>query len=116
MSLSSIRPRAQRAAVILAVLALVAYRFATHLHAQAGPRTTATPQKLDEDYGARIKKATPDTRILTELVDHMPLSADQGAVAAEVPRLRARRERAQLTYHKDIVRYLRGARRRRRRA
>ena len=25
-----------------------------------GPKITATPQKLDEDYTARIKKATPD--------------------------------------------------------
>jgi hypothetical protein len=45
------------------------------VRAQSGPRTTATPQKLDEDYTARIKKATPDARILTELVDHMPVSA-----------------------------------------
>ena len=31
-------------------------------------------QKLDADYTAKIKAATADPRILTELVDHMPAS------------------------------------------
>jgi len=103
MSLSSIRPRAQRAAVILAVLALLVSRLADRVYAQAGPRTTATPQKLDEEYTARIKKATPDARISTELVDHMPVSATVPSPLkffGYVPG-----EPGKLTYHADIVRY-----------
>lgn len=71
--------------------------------AQAGPRTTATPQKLDEEYTARIKKATPDARILTELVDHMPWSATVPSPLkffGYVPG-----EPGTLTYHAEIVRY-----------
>ena len=68
-----------------------------------GPRMTATPQKLDEEYTARIKKATPDPRISTELVDHMPVSATVPSPLkffGYVPG-----EPGQLTYHADIVRY-----------
>src|SRR3954462_6503821 len=86
------------------VLALV-FAGAAHvsLHAQSGPRVTATPQKLDEDYTARIKKATPDARISTELVDHMPVSATVPSPLkffGYVPG-----EPGHLTYHADIVRY-----------
>ncbi len=35
----------------------------------------AQVQKNDEEYAKRIQDNTPDKRILTELVDHMPLSA-----------------------------------------
>ena len=68
----------------------------------AGVRQAARPvtapvaraaQKIDEEYTKKIVDNTPDKRILTELVDHMPLPVDQGAVAAEVPRLHSRRER-----------------------
>ena len=103
MSWSSIRPRAKRAALVLAVLALMVYRLAGHVHAQAGPRITATPQKLDEDYTARIKKATPDPRIITELVDHMPASATVPSPLkffGYVPG-----EPGHLTYHEEIVKY-----------
>src|SRR3954470_17387850 len=68
-----------------------------------GPRMTATPQKLDEDYTARIKKATPDPRILTELVDHMPASATVPSPLkffGYVPG-----EPGKMTYHADIIRY-----------
>ena len=68
-----------------------------------GPRTTATPQKLDEEYTARIKKATPDPRIITELVDHMPVSATVPSPLkffGYVPG-----EPGKLTYHADIIRY-----------
>jgi zinc carboxypeptidase len=73
------------------------------VRAQSGPRATATPQKLDEDYTARIKKATSDPRILTELVDHMPVSATVPSPLkffGYVPG-----EPGHLTYHADIVRY-----------
>ena len=68
-----------------------------------GPRVTSTPQKIDEEYTARIKKATPDPRILTELVDHMPASATVPSPLkffGYVPG-----EPGNLTYHADIVRY-----------
>src|SRR4029077_13622403 len=77
------------------------------LYAQSGPRTTATPQKLDDDYTARIKKATPDPRIITELVDHMPVSATVPSPLkffGYVPR-----EPGKLTYQADIGRYPRGS-------
>ena len=34
----------------------------------------SSAQKIDADYTAKIKAATADPRILTELVDHMPAS------------------------------------------
>ena len=49
-----------RARSAIALAAPPAYRLVARVHAQSGPRNTATPQKLDEDYTARIKKATPD--------------------------------------------------------
>src|SRR5258708_9256749 len=76
MRLSFVRARARHAVAVAALLALGGYRISTtHVYAQAGPRASATPQKLDEDYTARIRKATPDPRIITEYVDHMPASA-----------------------------------------
>jgi len=83
-------------------LALAFVTIAPPAYAQ-GPRATTTPQKLDDEYGARIKKATPDARILTELVDHMPVSATVPSPLkffGYVPG-----EPGQLTYHADIVRY-----------
>ena len=43
---------------------------------QARPATPAT-QAIDEEYTKRILDNTPDKRILTELVDHMPVSATE---------------------------------------
>src|SRR3954470_5651910 len=40
------------------------------------PTATVGTQKVDEDYTKRIIDNTPDKRILTELVDHMPLPND----------------------------------------
>jgi hypothetical protein len=40
----------------------------------AAPAKTAA-QRLDGEYTKRILDSTPDKRILTELVDHMPASA-----------------------------------------
>ncbi|HEX4684570.1 MAG TPA: M14 family zinc carboxypeptidase, partial [Gemmatimonadaceae bacterium] len=55
----------------LAAGALGALTQASALHAQA---TTAS-QKLDQQYTARIKQVLSDSRISTELVDHLPASA-----------------------------------------
>src|SRR6478752_9542198 len=81
---------------------LLAAAIASPAYAQ-GPRVTATPQKIDEDYTARIKKATPDPRIITELVDHMPASDKVPSPLkffGYVPG-----EPGHMTYYKDIVRY-----------
>jgi hypothetical protein len=83
-------------------LAVAAAAYAPPVFAQ-GPRVTTTPQKIDEEYTARIKKATPDPRIITELVDHMPVSATVPSPLkffGYVPG-----EPGNLTYHADIVRY-----------
>ena len=90
--------------VTLALVALFGYRFAAHISTLRRARaTTATPQKLDEDYTARIKKATPDARILTELVDHMPASATVPSPLKFLGYVPG--EPGDLTYHADIVRY-----------
>lgn len=34
----------------------------------------APSQRLDQEYAKRIKDNTPDARILTDLIDHMPIS------------------------------------------
>jgi Zinc carboxypeptidase len=60
-------------------------------------------QPLDKEYTRRILDATPDKRILTELVDHMPASATVPSPLkffGYVPG-----EGSRVTYHKDIVRY-----------
>jgi hypothetical protein len=104
MKLSSARPRVQRAILVTALVVFCGYRVAGHIPVFAqGPRTTATPQKLDEEYTARIKKATPDARILTDLVDHMPASATVPSPLKFLGYVPG--EPGQLTYHKDIVRY-----------
>src|SRR5688572_13365230 len=90
------RSRSFACGLLLAVTALAP------VHAQ-GPRTTATPQKIDEEYTTRIRKATPDPRILTELVDHLPASPTVPSPLkffGYVPG-----EPGNLTYHADIVRY-----------
>ncbi len=60
-------------------------------------------RRLDQEYTKRILDATPDKRILTELVDHMPASATVPSPLkffGYVPG-----EDSKVTYHKDIVRY-----------
>src|SRR5206468_3057210 len=46
------------------------------LSARQGARPSAAAQKIDDAYTKKIVDGTPDKRILTELVDHMPLPAD----------------------------------------
>jgi hypothetical protein len=63
-------------------------------------------QKLDETYTTKILEFTPDKRILTDLVDHMPLSADPKVpsplkVLGYIPG-----ENGNLTYSKDVYAYL----------
>ena len=66
---------------------------------KAGPA-----QKLDADYTAKIKAATADPRILTELVDHLPASDKVPSPLKFLGYIPG--EPGKLTYHKDIVRYM----------
>ncbi|HTM24798.1 MAG TPA: M14 family zinc carboxypeptidase [Vicinamibacterales bacterium] len=104
MRLSSVRARAGQAALITGLFALAGYRASAHdpVYAQAA-RASGAPQKLDEEYTARIKKATPDPRIITEYVDHMPASATVPSPLKFLGYVPG--EPGHLTYHADIVRY-----------
>src|SRR6476469_8015745 len=64
----------------------------------------AAAQKLDEDYTAKIKAATADPRIMTELVDHLPASDKVPTPLKFLGYIPG--EPGKLTYHKDIVRYM----------
>ena len=61
-------------------------------------------QKLDADYTAKIKAATADARILTELVDHLPASDTVPTPLKFLGYIPG--EPGHVTYYKDIVRYL----------
>ncbi len=60
-------------------------------------------QKVDAEYTKRILDNTPDKRILTELVDHMPVSATVPSPLKFLGYVPGENNR--LTYHKDIVAY-----------
>lgn len=71
----------------------------------AQSKAAAPPaQKLDADYTARIKSATADPRIITELVDHMPVSDKVPSPLRFLGYVPG--EPGHLTYYKDIARYL----------
>ncbi|MFB3854662.1 MAG: M14 family zinc carboxypeptidase [Vicinamibacterales bacterium] len=83
----------------------VALTFVSSAQAQqtSGKMASARSQQIDRDYTKRILDATPDKRILTELVDHMPASPTVPSPLkffGYVPG-----ENSQVTYHKDIVAY-----------
>jgi hypothetical protein len=98
-------PRTAVAAAI--ILGLVA-AFAVGIQARQGavPKSAQAAQRaqaVDQEYTKRILDATPDKRILTELVDHMPASSTVPSPLkffGYVPG-----EDSKVTYHKDIVRY-----------
>jgi Zinc carboxypeptidase len=63
----------------------------------------ATPQKIDEEYSRLIKEYLQDSRITTELVDHLPAS---DTVPTPLKFLgRAVGAPGELTYARDIYRY-----------
>jgi len=103
MSILAVR---QRFAFILLLCSLAAAGLAsTHLAAQSSPSKTAAAaaQKIDAEYTAKITAATPDARILTELVDHMPASDKVPSPLKFFGYIPG--EPGHMTYHKDIVRY-----------
>jgi hypothetical protein len=64
----------------------------------------APVQSLDEEYTKRIREQTPDPRILTDLIDHMPASATVPSPLKFLGYIPGEDNR--VTYHADIVRYL----------
>jgi hypothetical protein len=72
--------------------------------AKQRPRTTRNTQTVDEEYTRRIKQHTQDPRIITELVDHLPASDTVPSPLKFFGRIVG--EPGNLTYYKDIVRYL----------
>jgi len=108
---SPLRARSRGAAhAALWVLALVLTAGITVPRA-VGPDPQAKPaaapvQKMDEEYTKKIVDSTPDKRILTELIDHMPLPADPKVpsplkVLGYIPG-----ENGKLTYSADVYKYL----------
>jgi hypothetical protein len=69
----------------------------------AQSRQPSTRQKIDEDYTAKIKAATQDARIMTELVDHLPASDTVPTPLKFFGRIVG--TPGELTYAKDIHRY-----------
>ncbi len=68
------------------------------------PPQAASGQRLDEEYTRRIREASTEKRVMTELVDHLPASDKVPTPLKFLGYVPG--EPGQLTYHKDIVRYL----------
>src|SRR5580704_4384963 len=65
--------------------------------------TEPAPQKLDEEYTKLIKQYLQDSRVTTELVDHMPASDTVPSPLKFFGRIPG--TPGELTYSKDINRY-----------
>jgi len=90
--------------VVIGLVASVLASGATGQSAAPQGRPAAAPvQKDDAEYTKRILDNTPDKRILTELVDHMPVSATVPSPLKFLGYVPGENNR--LTYHKDIVAY-----------
>jgi len=64
----------------------------------------AAAQRLDEEYTRRIREASTEKRVMTELVDHLPASDTVPTPLKFLGYVPG--EPGTLTYHKDIVRYM----------
>jgi len=69
--------------------------------AQIGP--PPRPQRIDDEYTRRIREILQDSRISTELVDHLPASTSVPSPLKFLGRVVG--EPGELTYAKDIERY-----------
>jgi Zinc carboxypeptidase len=88
--------------------ALALVLIASPAFAQKGAKAKAAdaapaPQKMDEEYTKLIKEYLNDSRITTELVDHMPASATVPSPLKFLGRIPGKPD--ELTYAKDIYRY-----------
>jgi hypothetical protein len=93
-----------RLACALLVAAAAAGVGSSGILAQQPKTAASSAQKLDADYTARIKSATADPRIITELVDHMPASDKVPSPLKFLGYVPG--EPGHMTYYKDIARYL----------
>jgi len=66
----------------------------------------AAAQKMDDEYTKKIIDSTPDKRILTEFVDHMPLPADPKVPSPLKMLGYIPGEGGKLTYSADVYKYL----------
>jgi hypothetical protein len=73
------------------------------LPAFASDTKNHAPQKQDEEYTKLIKEYLTDSRVTTELVDHMPASASVPSPLKFLGRIPGKP--GELTYAKDIERY-----------
>jgi hypothetical protein len=98
------RPMAQSDGVAPAAERVIASVVAPAASPVATGSEQASAQRQDEEYTRRIREASTEKRAMTELVDHLPAS-DRVPTPLKflgyVPG-----EPGQLTYHKDIVRYM----------
>jgi Zinc carboxypeptidase len=99
MSRHALRSPASRFALVL-LLAIVA---TPGLKPSAQSRQPGSKQKIDEEYTAKIKEYTQDSRIMTELVDHLPASDTVPTPLKFFGRIVG--TPGELTYAKDIYRY-----------
>jgi Zinc carboxypeptidase len=86
----------------LAVYSVTALKNAS-AEAPSPAQTTPAPQKLDDEYTKLIKEYLQDSRITTELVDHMPASDTVPSPLKFFGRIPG--TPGELTYSKDINRY-----------
>ena len=86
--------------IVCGVAALTSGLLPTRVHAQAA----RAPQKIDAEYTAKIKEVLQDPRISTELVDHLPASDTVPTPLKFHGRIVG--QPGELTYSKDINRYL----------
>src|SRR6476646_9057318 len=103
MSFSMRRGVIARCSGATAIALAIAAMGSTGVLAQS-KAAAAGAQKLDADYTARIKAATADPRILTELVDHLPASDKVPSPLKFLGYVPG--EPGHMTYYKDIIRYL----------
>ena len=75
----------------------------TSAQAPSPAQATTPPQKLDDEYTKLIKEYLQDSRITTELVDHMPASDTVPSPLKFFGRIPG--TPGELTYSKDINRY-----------
>src|SRR5580698_7856857 len=71
--------------------------------AKPAPAAATAPQKIDEEYTKLIKEYLNDSRITTELVDHMPAADTVPSPLKFLGRIPG--TPGELTYSKDINRY-----------
>ena len=79
---------------------------ASALSARQATKPAAAAQKMDDEYTKKIIDLTPDKRILTELIDHMPMPADPKVPSPLKMLGYIPGEGGKLTYSKDVYAYL----------